>query len=82
MIELIGSSHTGIEEAVRNAVAKAAIDEKSLRWFERAVQPVDLPHLPSKSMGGQSAPGYRLDAQSDARSVRTRPQEIAMSLWH
>jgi flavin-binding protein dodecin len=34
MIELVGSSHTGIEEAVRNAIAKAAIDEKSLRWFE------------------------------------------------
>ena len=33
MIELVGSSHTSIEE-VKNAVAKAALDEKSLRWFE------------------------------------------------
>lgn len=29
MIELVGSSHVGIEEAVKNAVAKAAIDEKT-----------------------------------------------------
>ncbi len=34
MTELVGSSHTSIEDAVKNAVAKAAIDEKSLRWFE------------------------------------------------
>ena len=34
MIELVGSSHAGIEEAVKNAVTKAALDEKSLRWFE------------------------------------------------
>jgi len=34
MIELVGSSHVGIEEAVKNAVAKAAIDEKNLRWLE------------------------------------------------
>jgi len=34
MIELVGSSHTGIEEAVKNAVSKAALDLKSLRWFE------------------------------------------------
>lgn len=34
MIELVGSSHTSIEGAVQNAVAKVAIDEKSLRWFE------------------------------------------------
>jgi flavin-binding protein dodecin len=34
MIELVGSSHTSIEGAVQNAIAKAAIDEKSLRWFE------------------------------------------------
>jgi flavin-binding protein dodecin len=34
LIELVGSSHTSIEEAVKNAVARAAIDEKSLRWFE------------------------------------------------
>lgn len=34
MIELVGSSHTSIEDAVRNAVSKVALDEKSLRWFE------------------------------------------------
>lgn len=34
MIELVGSSHTGIESAVQNAIAEAALDEKSLRWFE------------------------------------------------
>jgi dodecin len=34
MIELVGSSHTSIEEAVKNAIAKAAVNEKSLRWFE------------------------------------------------
>lgn len=34
MIELVGSSHTSIEGAVQNAIAKAAVDEKSLRWFE------------------------------------------------
>jgi len=34
MIELVGSSHSGIEEAVKNAVAKAAIDEQNLRWLE------------------------------------------------
>jgi len=34
MIELVGSSHTSIESAVQNAIAKAAIDEKNLRWFE------------------------------------------------
>jgi len=34
MIELVGSSHTGIEAAIRNAVAKAAVDEKNLRWLE------------------------------------------------
>jgi dodecin len=34
MIELVGSSHTSIEGAVQNAITKAAVDEKSLRWFE------------------------------------------------
>jgi flavin-binding protein dodecin len=34
LIELVVSSHTSIEAAVQNAIAKAAIDEKSLRWFE------------------------------------------------
>ena len=34
MIELVGSSHASIEGAVQNAIAKAAVDEKSLRWFQ------------------------------------------------
>lgn len=34
MIELVGSSHTGIEAAVQNAIAKAEINESKMRWFE------------------------------------------------
>jgi len=34
MIELVGSSHASIEDAVKNAIAKAAIDERNLRWFQ------------------------------------------------
>lgn len=34
IIELVGSSHASIEGAVQNAVAKAAMEEKNLRWFE------------------------------------------------
>jgi flavin-binding protein dodecin len=34
MIELVGSSHTSIESAVRNAVATAGINERTMRWFE------------------------------------------------
>lgn len=34
MIELVGSSHTGIEAAVQNAIAKAEINESKTRWFE------------------------------------------------
>lgn len=34
MIELVGSSHTGIEAAVANAIARAEIQESKLRWFE------------------------------------------------
>jgi flavin-binding protein dodecin len=33
-IELVGSSTLGIEDAVQNAVAKAALTEKNLRWLE------------------------------------------------
>lgn len=33
-IELVGSSTIGIEDAVKNAVAKAALTEKNLRWLE------------------------------------------------
>ena len=33
-IELTGSSTTSIEEAVQNAVAKAARTVRQMRWFE------------------------------------------------
>lgn len=34
MIELVGSSPVSIEAAVQNAIAKAAQEERRLRWFE------------------------------------------------
>lgn len=33
-MEIVGSSKTGIEDAVNNAVASAAETVKNLRWFE------------------------------------------------
>jgi dodecin len=33
-IELVGSSTTGTEDAIRRAVAKAAQSLRNLRWFE------------------------------------------------
>jgi flavin-binding protein dodecin len=33
-IELVGSSTAGVEDAVRNAVAKASLTLRNLRWFE------------------------------------------------
>lgn len=33
-IELVGSSPISIEDAVQNAVSKAALSEKNLRWLE------------------------------------------------
>lgn len=33
-IELTGSSTTGVDDAVRNAVAKASKSLHNLRWFE------------------------------------------------
>lgn len=33
-IELVGSSTTGAEDAIRNAVTKAAQSLRNLRWFE------------------------------------------------
>jgi flavin-binding protein dodecin len=33
-IELVGSSGTSVEDAVRNAVAKASQTVRNLRWFE------------------------------------------------
>ena len=34
IIELVGSSHTSIEGAVQNAIAKAELSESKMRWFE------------------------------------------------
>jgi hypothetical protein len=34
LIELVGSSKVGIEDAVQNAVAKAGSSVRNLRWFE------------------------------------------------
>jgi flavin-binding protein dodecin len=33
-IELVGSSTKGVEDAIRNAVAKASQTLRNLRWFE------------------------------------------------
>ena len=33
-IELVGSSATSVEDAVRNAIAKASQTLRNLRWFE------------------------------------------------
>jgi flavin-binding protein dodecin len=33
-IELTGSSPDSIEEAVKNAIAKAALSVRNMRWFE------------------------------------------------
>ncbi|HEX8644931.1 MAG TPA: dodecin [Allosphingosinicella sp.] len=34
VIELVGSSETGIEDAVQNAIARAAATVREIRWFE------------------------------------------------
>lgn len=34
LVELVGSSTTGIEDAIRNAIAKAAGSIRNMRWFE------------------------------------------------
>jgi flavin-binding protein dodecin len=34
VIELVGSSTTGIEDAVQNAITKAGASLRHLRWFE------------------------------------------------
>jgi flavin-binding protein dodecin len=36
VIELVGSSETSIEDAINNAVARAAETLRNLRWFEVA----------------------------------------------
>ena len=33
-LELVGSSTTGVEDAIRNAIAKAAQTLRNLRWFQ------------------------------------------------
>jgi flavin-binding protein dodecin len=34
IVELVGSSKTGIEDAVANAISKAAASIHNMRWFE------------------------------------------------
>jgi hypothetical protein len=34
MIELTGSSETGIQDAIQNAVSKAAQSVRNMRWFQ------------------------------------------------
>lgn len=34
IIELVGSSASGTDEAIRNAIAKAALSVKNMDWFE------------------------------------------------
>lgn len=34
IVELVGSSSVGIEDAVQNAIGKAAATLRNLRWFE------------------------------------------------
>lgn len=34
LVEVIGSSKTGIEDAVSNAISKVAESEKNVRWFQ------------------------------------------------
>ena len=34
MLELVGSSPTGIEDAVQNALARASKTVRNMRWFE------------------------------------------------
>jgi flavin-binding protein dodecin len=34
IIELVGSSASGTDDAIRNAIAKAALSVKNMDWFE------------------------------------------------
>jgi flavin-binding protein dodecin len=34
VIELVGSSETGIEDAIQNAISRAAQTVREIRWFE------------------------------------------------
>lgn len=33
-VELTGSSTVGVEDAIRNAIARAALTIRNMRWFE------------------------------------------------
>jgi flavin-binding protein dodecin len=33
-VELVGSSSTGSDDAVKNAIARASVTVRNLRWFE------------------------------------------------
>ncbi len=35
-IEIVGTSETGVDDAIRNAIARASQTVKYLRWFEVA----------------------------------------------
>ena len=34
LVELVGSSSTGFDEAVQNAITKAAASIRNMRWFQ------------------------------------------------
>ena len=34
IVELTGSSATGMEDAIRNAIARASVTVRNMRWFE------------------------------------------------
>ena len=34
IVELVGSSTTGVEDAIENAIARAAATLRDIRWFE------------------------------------------------
>lgn len=34
IIDLVGSSQNGTDEAIRNAIAKASVSVKNMDWFE------------------------------------------------
>ena len=34
IIDLVGSSESGTDDAIRNAIAKAALSVKNMDWFE------------------------------------------------
>ncbi len=34
VVELVGSSETSIEEAIQNAISRAGLTLRKLRWFE------------------------------------------------